>query len=261
MSKELSILLVEDDPIAVQEMEQCIESTENVVLVSSANSVKVGLEYATDFLPNVIILDLEFHLGEGDGLTFLRKLKELELPVSPFILVTTNNTSSVIYDSVHQLGADFISSKHQPDYSAKTVIDFLIKLTDSILSKYSTKLPSTSAIESPVKNEQRIQRRINAELNNVGISPKSVGFAYLAEAILLVFNDSGKDFSTTIGKNHNKVNKTVERSMQNAIDVAWRNTNIDDLIKHYTAPIHSSKGCPTLTDFVYYYANKIKTDY
>ena len=261
MNKELSILLIEDDPIAVRELTNCIDTMENGHLVGSTNNMDTGLEYVCDFLPNTIILDLEFHLGEGDGLTFLKKLNELELQVSPFILVTTNNTSSIAYEHVRQLGADFILSKHQSDYSAQTVVEFLTMMSSSILNKYSSKLSISLTPESPVQKEQRIKRRIHSELNHIGISPKSIGYNYLAEAIQLIINDSSKDFSTTIGERHTKTNTSVERAMQNAIQSAWRSTDINDLAKYYTARIHSSKGCPTLMDFVYYYATKIKDDY
>lgn len=261
MNKELSILLIEDDPIAIQEIELCIDTMENGFLVATTNSAMVGLEYVTDFLPNIIILDLEFHLGEGDGLTFLKKLSTLELSVSPFILVTTNNTSSVLHEHARLLGADFILSKHQVDYSAQMVVDFLQMMSPSILNKYSSNLSTASTPDSPAKKDQRIQKRIHTELNHIGISPKAVGYNYLAEAIQLVINDSDKDFSTTIGEKYKKINTSVARAMQNAIEAAWKTSDINDLTKYYTARIHSSKGCPTLTDFIHYYANKIKTDY
>ena len=49
--------------------------------------------------------------------------------------------------------------------------------------------------------------------------------------------------------------------MQNAINRAWAISNIDDLLENYTAKISSSKGVPTLTEFIFYYANKIKNEY
>ena len=49
--------------------------------------------------------------------------------------------------------------------------------------------------------------------------------------------------------------------MQNAINAAWKHTDIDELLTHYTAKIRSSKGSPTVTEFISYYANKIKQEY
>ena len=38
-------------------------------------------------------------------------------------------------------------------------------------------------------------------------------------------------------------------------------TDIEDLLKHYTAKVNSEKGCPTITEFICYYANKLKYEF
>ena len=48
--------------------------------------------------------------------------------------------------------------------------------------------------------------------------------------------------------------------MQNAIEKAWKTSCIEDLKKYYTARISSSRGVPTMTEFIYYYAEKIKNE-
>ena len=58
---------------------------------------------------------------------------------------------------------------------------------------------------------------------------------------------------------YGKTDSSVERAMQNAINRAWRNSDIDELLTHYKAKISSDKGVPTLTEFIHYYANKIKS--
>ena len=59
---------------------------------------------------------------------------------------------------------------------------------------------------------------------------------------------------------YKKSDASVERAMQNAINRAWRHSDIEELLAHYTARIRSEKGVPTTLEFVFYYANKIKTD-
>ena len=63
-----------------------------------------------------------------------------------------------------------------------------------------------------------------------------------------------------MAKNYKKSDASVERAMQNAINRAWRVSDIEELLTHYTAKIHSEKGVPTTLEFVYYYANKVKMD-
>lgn len=261
MDRKLSILLVEDDEGACEAIRQYIDELDDVSLVGVANNSDKALECVRDCLPEAVILDLELHQGSGNGLLFLNELKQLDLAFSPFILITTNNSSSVIYEYARQSGADFIMAKHQGDYSEKKVVDFLRIIKNTIRSKISTKVPEHNTTESPEQKSKRIAKRISLEFDYIGISPKCVGYKYLSEAIQLVIKEPTNKLCAVIGAKFGKTDSSVERAMQNAIDKAWRTSNIDDLLRHFTAKISPDKGKPTITEFVYYYANKIKNEY
>ena len=122
-------------------------------------------------------------------------------------------------------------------------------------------LTISPAAENPHQNHKRIEQRIITELNYIGISPKAVGYQYLIDTIQIVINNPVPNLSTLIGNKYKKTESSVERAMQNAINRAWKQTDIDELIYHYTARIHSEKGVPTTTEFVYYYATKLNSEY
>ena len=61
-----------------------------------------------------------------------------------------------------------------------------------------------------------------------------------------------------VAKKYGKTSASVERAMQNAIDHAWKTTDTTTLETHYTAYISPKKGNPTITEFIYYYADKAK---
>lgn len=261
MDNKLSILLVEDDDGACEAIKQYIDELDDVSLVGVVDNSDKALECVKTCLPEAVILDLELHQGRGNGLLFLSELKQLDLAFYPFILITTNNSSSVIYDYARQVGADFIMAKHQADYSAKNVVDFLRIMKNTIKSKIASKAPEHNTTESPEQRTKRITRRISLELDYIGISPKHVGYKYLTDAIQFVIKEPTNKLCTIIGAKYGKTESSVERAMQNAIDKAWRTSDIDDLLEHYKAKISSEKGTPTLTEFIYYYANKIKNEY
>lgn len=260
MNRKLNIILIEDDTLACKHFAEYVDVTEDVSIITVTNNSYHALELIEEYLPDAIILDLELNQGKGNGLQFLQDLARLSLPFKPYILITTNNSSTVTYDYARQLGADFIMSKHQEDYSERTAIDFLKMLKDIIQKNISTQHPNYEITESATQREKRLTRLINIELDCIGISPRVIGYKYLTDAIFLVLNEQTNSFCTTIGQKYSKTNASVERAMQNAINSAWRSNDIDELLKHYTARISSEKGVPTLTEFVYYYANKIKND-
>ena len=119
----------------------------------------------------------------------------------------------------------------------------------------------TADIKSPEYFEKRVTQRIIAELNHVGINPKSKGYQYLIKAILIMMKEPTQNISVIVAMHFNKTEISVERAMQNAINRAWATSDINDLEKYYTAKINPEKGKPTLTEFICYYATKIKNEY
>lgn len=258
---ELTIVLVEDDPHACENFANCANKMDDINIVNITNNTETALQNIQDFLPHVIILDLELHNGTGNGMTLLSRLKELNLPIYPYILITTNNSSTTTYDSARDLGADFIMSKHQTDYSEENVLSFLQIIKKSIRNKVSSHYPGLSTVEPPELQEKRMTCRIMEELNLIGISPKAIGYGYLIDAILIMAKAPTQNITTILGKKYGKTESSVERAMFNAINKAWKQSDIEVLAKYYTAKIQSARGTPTITEFICYYANKLKNEY
>lgn len=261
MKEKLSILLVEDDSLACIKLADIIERRNDMILVGFTAHADKALEYIKDELPDVMILDLELHQGSGSGIEIMNRMREMKLPVRPYILITTNNSSNVTYQIARELGADYIMSKHQENYSEKYVIDFLRIVAPAIKENKNSAAAEKGITESPSSRDNRIKRRIITELGLVGISQKSVGFKYLTEAILINIKEPTQNVSSVIGKKYGKTESSVERAMQNAINRAWATCCIDDLMEYYTAKTSSAKGVPTLTEFIFYYVNKLTTEY
>ncbi|MCL2051374.1 MAG: response regulator [Lachnospiraceae bacterium] len=261
MDKALSLILIEDDKDSCEKFTDYFEEIDDMLLAAITNTVPQAIEYIKDYLPDVIILDLELHKGEGNGLFLLNELKQLDIRKTPYILITTNNSSPITHEITRQLGADFIMSKHQNGYSAKSVVEFLRIMKPTIYNRMQKiNPPCDTTIKSKEYKAKRINRKISNELNHIGISPKLVGYQYLVDAIELTINDPSQNLCAYIAKKYHKTDTSVQRSMQNAINCAWRRSDIDDLLFHYTAKIRSDKGVPTLTEFIYYYAYKIKDE-
>jgi len=263
MEKYLSVLLLEDEPTECRAIENYIDTIDDMRLVGVTSHAKKALEYAADCRPDAIILDLELHKGSGNGLAFLNALSALDLPIQPYVLVTTNNTSTVTYEQARQLGADFIMAKNQADYSAENVVEFLRSLKGALHSSARLRRGFVEALttESHAQTQQRLHKRISREIELVGISPKAVGRNYLIDAIVLLYEKNTPNICAVLAKKYGKSDASVERAMQNAINSAWRKSDIEDLATHYTARISSERGTPTTTELIYYYAEKVKSEY
>lgn len=257
---ELTILVVEDDLSICREISAYIDEIDDVRLIDFVNSSSKAEEIIRSSLPDAVILDLELHHGSGSGIALLQALQQNLPPRMPYILVTTNNSSLITYDAARKSGADFILYKHQEGYTPESAVDFLRILKDSIQSNKSNCAISTAEPQSAEQTRKRIARRISTELDRVGISPKAIGYQYLIDSIQTVMDGPTQNLCSIIGKKYGKTDSSVERAMQNAIVKAWRTTPIDDLLTFYTAKISSERGVPTITEFIYYYANKFKNE-
>ena len=259
MKQELTILLVEDDVQACEELQTSIAFTEGMCLVGTTNNTENAQEAVLAQLPDVILLDLELHEGGGNGLQFLYNLNRMQLPFRPYVIVTTHTTSEVTFASARKLGADFILAKYEEGYSAQYVVDFIQAVKDTVLTakaKSNTMKPALS----PSQVEHNIRQRIQRELSLIGISPKALGFTYLNDAIYRTMQNAETSIAKTLSEKYGKSPASIERAMQNAINRAWRTNDPEELLKNYTARIRADRGVPTMMEFIHYYATKIKME-
>ena len=177
----------------------------------------------------------------------------------PYILITTQNTSNVTLEAARQLGADFIITKYERDYSAQKPVE-LLRMMRNAIQKHSS--PDTTVPTlTPAEQNRKLTIRIHRELDAVGISPKAIGYEYLTEAIIIATKEAVPNLPKLIADNHHgKTPASIERAMQNAINKAWSNGNPEDLARNYTAVINYERGVPTLTEFIYHYANKFRNE-
>lgn len=256
MNKRITILLIEDDPKECEEIKTSIEARENMKLVGITNNVPDALEMTKFYLPDVIILDLELHLGGGNGLEYLSQLASLYLPHDPYILVATQNSSQLTLEAARLFGADMIITKYEVGYSAEYVIN-TISLLEAVILKPS--LTDSPQPQSPADHEQKLRIRTQRELTRLGINPKHKGYGYLVEAILLVYQNPQPNVCNHLGKLYGVKAPSIERAMQNAINCTWNTANPQDLQTNYRAIINSERGVPTVMEFIHYYVQELKS--
>lgn len=257
MERELSVLIIEDDKDACRTFEDCASTMDKIEVVACTNDSQKGIELIKEYRVDAVILDLELNDGRGSGIDFLEDLAKLDINYKPFIVVTSNNSSRMTVEFVRSLGIDYYFSKHKSDYSEKAVLGMLESMKDTIQGSIKKDDAGYDAKDSAYKREKKIRRLISNELDLIGISPKAVGYKYLTEAVYLVINQEDRPLTTVIGEKYKKSNSSVERAMQNAINKAWRVNDTEALLENYKARIDPRRGAPTLTEFIYYYANKV----
>lgn len=258
-NRPMTVLLIEDDEFECQRFKTYVETIDNVKLVGITNSSDEGIELYKSFLPEAIVLDIELHKGQGSGIKFIEKLKENMLAFRPIIVVTTNAVSSILYDKLHEDGADLIFYKKQVDYSPKLIVSSVLSLRKT-LHKFNTSDRNLEKVqESPIEYETKISNKINTELDLIGISSHLKGRKYIHDAIMYLIKENNSDETVFnyLAKMHKKSASSISRVMQTAINYAWRNSAPEDLEMYYLAKVNYNTGVPSPTELVYYYKDKI----
>lgn len=251
---KLRILIVEDNPSACAAYMQHADNMEDISIVNITNSSNTALNNIKDYSPDAVILELELLQGAGNGFDVLEGIHNLSLNRLPYILITTSNSSNITHNYARKLGADFILSKNQADYTDKMPLEFLCRMKSVIQSK--PEYCDLIDMDVPYKSSS-IKQYISAELGYIGIQPKAVGHKYLVDAILLLINNSS-DIYKSLAEKYQKTEESIKRAMQYEICRAWKSCDTMQLMSHYKAHINSSKGVPTTTELIYYYADKIR---
>ena len=254
----MNILLIEDDLNECNKYKEIAKTRTDINIISITNSSTKAIEEMKKYRPDGIILDLELNNGEGSGFEFIQNMKKIKVNRMPKIVVTTNVHSDSVYDFCHINNIDFIFYKKQKNYSQNNIINTLV-----LLNEYNNENSGNKTYEKDEEKDYKsnIEEKIEKELDLVGISMHLQGRKYLKDAIMFIIknNDDSKiSIVQYLVKLHKKPSSSISRGMQNAIIHGWRVTPIQDLEKHYTAIINYETGLPTPTEFIYYYADKIK---
>lgn len=260
MRKDLRILMIEDDQALCEEFSRCFAGIDGIELVATTNSEGDALEYVRQLQPDAVILDLELHTGEGNGISFLSRLSKQKNIKKPYVLVNTNNSSQTTYDIARKLGADFVMYKHQQGHCPEAIAEFLLAVASNCVERAIDNSDPASADGDDLPERTELRKRILEELNKVSVSPKRKGYVYLADAIEISCGGYVPNVSALIGEKYGKSAKSVEHAMQNAIDSAFDNADFDELGKHYKARISANRISPTVMEFIGFYAAKLKKD-
>ena len=262
--KTMKIVLIEDDVSACRDFADYARTTTEIVFVGMTGKSRDGLELAKNKLPEAVIVDLELNMGEGSGYDFLEELAKTELAIRPIIVITTRNRNDTIHTQLHaKYNINWIFYKLQKGYCPEMVIRHLLRFREFYHLQKSGIDSDAKTIETPEELKDRIMSRIKAEMDAFGISVRLKGRKYAEESIhILVTNpNKGDSVFQDVSKSVKNSYDNVIRAIQTAINSAWDNTDdIDELLKRYTAPVRKDKGTPMPTEFVHYYADKIRRD-
>ncbi|MCL2052318.1 MAG: response regulator [Lachnospiraceae bacterium] len=202
-----------------------------------------------------IILELELNNSDGDGISFLKKMKALNLPKKPYVIIVTFNSSHLSKEIARDNGADYFIWKMKKDFSPKLVIDHVLDYFQ---------LKSKDMPNEAFPGEASLEQKILALINKNGFTDDMSGKQYVIDAIIIATQlnkpklNLHNDIFPAIARKYNKSISSINRAIENAISKAWCITDEKIIAECYPLSVNGEKGVPTNKEFIFYYMRQFK---
>ncbi|MCY9657020.1 sporulation transcription factor Spo0A [Paenibacillus chondroitinus] len=263
--QKIQVLLADDNREFTHLLSEFIGEQEDMEIVGVAyngNEVLRFLEQQRE-LPDVLILDIIMpHL---DGLGVLEKMREMNLPTQPKIIMLTAFGQENITQKAVQLGASYYILKPFDMETLTNRIRQLVGNTQTNATTSTASTPRANVVHMP--KGKNLDANITSIIHEIGVPAHIKGYQYLREAITMVYNNIEilgaitKTLYPAIAEKYKTTPSCVERAIRHAIEVAWTRGNIDSISFIFGYTINISKSKPTNSEFIAMVADKLRIEH
>lgn len=260
--QKIQVLLADDNREFTHLLSEFIGEQEDMEIMGVAyngNEVLRFLEQQRE-LPDVLILDIIMpHL---DGLGVLEKMREMNLPSQPKIIMLTAFGQENITQKAVQLGASYYILK---PFDMETLTNRIRQLAGNSTTTTTTSTPRANVVHMP--KGKNLDANITSIIHEIGVPAHIKGYQYLREAITMVYNNIEilgaitKTLYPAIAEKYKTTPSRVERAIRHAIEVAWTRGNIDSISFIFGYTINISKSKPTNSEFIAMVADKLRIEH
>jgi len=233
------VLIVEDDKELINKYTEYFKNDNSIQIVKILNDGRKAIDFIElnkEF--DLIILDLVLPYADGfEVLDYLRKNN-----IKKRVIVTSAFKSNEVIRKAQEYNIDYFLLKPFELNSLKNKIDGF----DS--------------------HNVNIMISLKDKLHNLGMSSSLLGYYYVSEAIMMVYNDPKYMKNITkllypeISIKYNTTSQRVERLIRSAIEVSWLRGNMEAMDKLFGNSVDINKGKPTNSEFIITLAELLKLE-
>jgi two-component system response regulator (stage 0 sporulation protein A) len=274
---QIEVFLTDDNRELVQLLSEYINGQEDMTVIGTAYNGEEALEWMEEkgVIPDVLILDIIMpHL---DGLGVLERLKAMNLPSPPKIIMLTAFGQEMITQKAFQLGASYYILK---PFDMEVLVnrirqvvpaDITAPLAAGVGTSTSAHGSLRKRLATGAVGKAQVRPNLDASITNmiheVGVPAHIKGYQYLRDAIVMVYNNIEllsavtKSLYPAIADKYRTTPSRVERAIRHAIEVAWTRGNIDSISHLFGYTINISKAKPTNSEFIAMVADKLRIEH
>lgn len=247
----IRLLVVEDEIDIRERYRELLEFHPMIELVGEAETQDEARALLQEKTVDAVILDLE--LPSGSGMLLMEQLKSLPNG-KPFIVVVSHVGSKAIFEAIRGMGADYICSKNETNFSYDTPLAIM-----EIATPYRSQ---KEAEENTVKRQNKAtlrrlyEKRIRSYFKRMHFPAQLQGTIFCKEAVLYAVMNDVRDVSITrevythVAERYSTTSQNVERQIRHVIESVWLNEPLHIIKTSYRYYYNEDMGRPTNGDFI-----------
>ncbi|WP_438310665.1 sporulation transcription factor Spo0A [Sporosarcina sp. FA9] len=257
----LKIAIADDNKELVKTMVTYFEKHPEIEIIWTAHNGKVCLSMLEEQTPDVLLLDIIMpHL---DGIAVLETLKEKSGYADLHIIMLTAFGQEDVMTHAAGLGASYFMLK---PFEFEQLANQIFQVAGTRKATIPVSQPGGGQTQGTV-SQKVLDMTITSIIKEIGVPAHIKGYAFLREAIQMVYSDVELLGSVTkilypdIATKYNTTASRVERAIRHAIEVAWNRGNYEVISKMFGYTVHHLKSKPTNSEFIAMIADKIRLEH
>jgi two-component system response regulator (stage 0 sporulation protein A) len=257
----IKIAIADDNKELVRTMALYFEKHPEIEIIWTAHNGKVCLSMLEEKIPDVLLLDIIMpHL---DGIAVLETLKGNPKYSDLHIIMLTAFGQEDVTTQAANLGASYFMLK---PFEFERLANQIFQVSGTRKPSIPISHPGGGQAPGTV-SQKELDTTITAIIKEIGVPAHIKGYAFLREAIQMVYSDVELLGSVTkvlypeIATKYSTTPSRVERAIRHAIEVAWNRGNYEVISKMFGYTVHHLKSKPTNSEFIAMIADKIRIEH
>lgn len=240
---KIRFTIVDADVQFTEHLSRFFKDYPDIEIVSVEHNGQDALQSIRILHPDAVLFDLV--LPGLDGISLLRAVNDLANP--PAMICCTRFYSDVALDATRIYGACYLLFKPIELHNLHPIIVNCTRMHREMRRQ-------NNSISLEHADRTHVEAHIHNYLVSLGVPSKLVGCTYLTEGVRLARLDGtlmrnlSRGLYLEIARNMNSTPSRIERSMRNAINVAYHEGGFDQKMSH----------CPSNKEFLNYVLNNIE---
>ncbi|TWT26118.1 sporulation transcription factor Spo0A [Planomicrobium sp. CPCC 101110] len=248
---KIKIAIADDNRELVELISDYLSSQPNMEVVAIAYNGKMCIDMLKEHQVDILLLDVI--MPYLDGIAVLDAIKEDEDLKAISVIMLSAFGQEAIMSQAAEYGASY----------------FIMKPFDAErLAMQINHIMQNREMQADPKTEKKQRDElINNFIKEIGIPPHLKGYVYLQEAVSLVLDEPDmlnkvtKSLYPGVAKKFDTTPPRVERSIRNAIEIAWNNNETEQLSKIFGYNKEHLEAKPPNSQFIGMVAESLKFEY